>query len=152
MKKLILPVVLGLAGLVGGAAQAATATSNFNVNITLTSTCVLGAVPNLAMSYTSFQGTAATGTSNFTVQCTNTLPFSLSLDSASVTDGTTGLAYTLALSSSATHSVGPTGTLGGQSGTGASATYYVHGNVAASQGGTATAGTANNTRTLTITY
>ena len=53
---------------------------------------------------------------------------------------------------SATHSVGPTGTLGGQSGTGASATYYVHGNVAASQGGTATAGTANNTRTLTITY
>lgn len=141
-------------------AQAVTATGTFDVNITLTSKCEINStagatgavIGDLALSYASFQTTAATGSTSFNVRCTNTLPFGLSLDAASVTDGTTGLPYTLALSSSATHAVGPTASLTGLAGTGANVQYYVHGNIVAGEAGTNTAGAANKTRTLTVTY
>lgn len=160
MKKLLSLLVLALVSVVTLPVQAATATGNFNVNITLTSKCEIngtagatGAViTDLALAYTSFQTTASTGSSSFNVRCTNTLPFSLALDSASVTDGTTGLDYTLALSTSATHTVGPVASLASQTGTGANVLYYVHGNIASGQAGTNTAGTANKQRTLTISY
>jgi hypothetical protein len=160
MKKLILATSFALSGIAAPLAHAqSTAAGSFDVNIALTSKCEINSttagtavVGNLAMSYTSFQTTNATGNTNFNVRCTETLPFSLSLDAASVTDGATGLDYTLALSASAVHTAGPFATLGGQAGTGANVQYYVHGTIASGLAGTSTAGTANNARTLTVTY
>lgn len=160
MNKLIyIAAALGLS-MIGAASQAATAAGNFNVNITLTSKCEINStnaatgavIGNLALAYTSFQTTASTASTNFGVRCTTDLPFSMALDSASVTDGLTGIAYTLALSSSATHTATPAASLTGQTGVATGTTYYVHGNIAAGLIGTVTPGTDNKQRTLTVTY
>ena len=135
-------------------------TGQFNVNVTLTPKCEFfngssptATIADLALSYISFQNTTSTGSTNFKVRCTNTLGYGLSLDAASVTDGTTGLQMVLALSGSSTHTATPTASLSGLSGNGnAGQTYYVHGTLAANQDGTVTPGAANNQRVLTITY
>lgn len=158
MKRLMLAAALS--SIAALPVHAADATGTFDVVINLTSKCEINStaaatgavIGDLTLDYTSFQASAATGSTNFNVRCTTGLPFSLSLDSASLTDGTTGLAYTLALSDSAVYAAGPTATLGSQTGTGANATYYVHGTIAAGLGGSSTAGAANKTRTLTVTY
>jgi len=153
--------LLSLSSLLTAPAQAvgtSTATGNFDVTITLTSKCQFNSadsaptIPALTMAYQSFQTTAATGSTNFNVRCTNTLPFDLSLDSASVTDGITGLAYTLALSTTNTPSATAVPSLTGLLGTGSNVVYYVNGNIAADLAGTSTPGTDNKQRTLTITY
>lgn len=150
-----------LLGLGASGAMAATTSGQFNVNVALTPKCefyttggsATGTIADLPLSYTSFQTSAATASTNFKVRCTNTLGYGLALDAASVTDGTTGLQMALALSSSATHSSTPTASITGLSGNGnAGQTYYVHGTIAANQDGTTTAGSVNNQRTLTITY
>lgn len=160
MKKLALVTALALTALLIAPAHAATATGNFNVNITLTSQCQINStnptgvatITDLALAYTSFQAAATTGNTSFNVRCTNTLPFSLALDSASVTDGTTGLDYTLALSTTSASIATAIPTLAGQNGTGANVQYFVQANIASGQAGTSTAGTSNKLRTLTITY
>lgn len=153
--------MLSLSSLLTAPAQAAgSAGGTFNVNVTLTSKCEINStvattgaiIGNLALTYESFQTTAATGSTNFNVRCTNTLPFSLDLDSASVTDGITGLAYTLALSTTNTPSATAVPSLTGLLGTGSNVVYYVNGNIAANLAGTSTPGTDNKQRTLTITY
>jgi hypothetical protein len=160
MNKLIyIAAALGLS-MIGAGAQAATAAGNFDVNITLTSKCEInstaaatGAVIGaLNLAYTSFQATASTASTNFGVRCTTDLPFSMALDSASVTDGLTGIAYTLALSASSTHTATPAASLTGQVGVATGTTYYVHGNIAGGLVGTTTPGTDNKQRTLTVTY
>ena len=129
--------------------QAATSTGTFNVLINLTSACVYTKTADVTFNYTSFQGTAATAVAGgFTLQCSNTLPYTLALDATSVTDQATNLAYTVALSAAS-------GT-----GTGIAQAYSVTGSMASGQAGTcATAGgsctnsaSTNKTRTLTITY
>jgi hypothetical protein len=153
--------LVGVGALLSAAPVLAASTAGqFNVNMTLTPKCEIfngsgatGTIGNLGLTYTSFQSSASTGSTSFSVRCTNTHGYSLSLDSASITDGATGLAYTLNLSSSSTHSATSNASLTGLSGNGGTGqTYYVHGNIASGQDGTATAGTANNQRTLTITY
>ncbi|MBX3654779.1 MAG: hypothetical protein KF686_11400 [Ramlibacter sp.] len=146
MKKLILATALGLAA-VGMSAQAATATGNFDVTINLTSACEIQTSPTAAFTYTSFQSTAATFSSSFNVRCTNTLPItSITLDSTSVTDDATNLAYTLALSGVPA------------AGTGAAQSVSITGSMAANQSGTCATATCTNAaatnkqRTLTITY
>ena len=126
-------------------ATAATATAPFNVTASLTSKCEVTAGPtDVAFTYTSFQTTAATATGGaFSVRCTNTLPYSLSL---SATSGTViGLAYTLALSSA-------TGTGAGLT----TAAYTVNGIMASGQSGTCATSTAactgTSAQTLTVTY
>lgn len=152
---------IGVAILISSApALAATAAGQFNVNMTLTPKCEIfngsgatGTIGNLALSYTSFQTAASTASTSFAVRCTNTHGYNLSLDNASITDGTTGLAYTLNLSSTSTHSSSTNAALNGLTGNGNTGqTYYVHGTIAAGQDGNVTAGTANNQRALTITY
>lgn len=160
VKKLTLATALTLSALVIAPAQAATSTGAFDVNITLTSKCEINSanaasgavIADLGLLYTSFQTGPSTGSTSFNVRCTNTLPFGLALDTAAVTDGTTGLAYTLALSTNATAIATAVVELTGQSGTGANVQYFVHGNIASGQAGTNTVGTANKQRTLTITY
>lgn len=124
------------------AAQAGTATGNFNVTVALTSACQISAGPtDVAFTYTAFQGTAATATpSAFSVQCTNTLPYTMSLDATS--GAVAGLNYTIALSAAS-------GT-----GNGAAQAYSITGSMASGQGGTCALGTCSGSqgRVLTITY
>lgn len=145
MKKLALIAALGLSSL-ALSSHAATATGTFDVTINLTSACQITSAPTAAFTYTSFQAAAATFASSFNVKCTNTLPYTIALDSTSVTDAATALAYTLALGST-------TGT-----GSGVDQTIAVTGSMAAAQAGTCATSTctnaasANKQRTLTITY
>lgn len=125
------------------AAQAAgTATAGFNVTVNLTSKCeVVSAPTDVAFTYTSFQAAAATATGGaYSVRCTNTLPYTMSLDAASGT--VTGLNYTLSLSAAS-------GT-----GTGAAQAFSVNGSMVSGQAGTCALGSCSGTdaRVLTITY
>jgi spore coat protein U-like protein len=123
-------------------AQAATTSQNFNVTVNLTSACSITAAPtDVAFTYASFQGAAAASSGGaFSVRCTNSLPYTLSLDAAAGT--VIGLNYTLALSAA------------GGTGNGAAQAYTVNGSMVASQGGTCAAATCagSQTRTLTVTY
>jgi len=147
MKKYAAALALGLAALATMPSQAATATGTFNVTINLTSACQVNTAPTAAFTYTSFQTTAATFSSSFDILCTNTLPItSITLDSTSVTDSATNLAYTLALG--AVPAIG----------TGLAQSIPVTGSMAANQAGTCLTSTCTNalstnkTRTITITY
>ena len=141
-KRLALAVALASMFAAIPAAQAGTATGNFNVTVNLTSMCEITAGPtDVAFTYTSFQAAAATATGGaFTVRCTNTLPYTMSLDAAAGT--VSGLNYTLNLSAAA-------GT-----GNGAGQSYSVNGSMVSGQAGTCALGSCAGTdaRVLTVTY
>jgi spore coat protein U-like protein len=123
-------------------AQAGTAAPTFNVTVTLTSKCQVTTAPtDVAFTYTSFQGAAATASSTYGVKCTNTLPYTMTLDNAA-TNTVAGLTYAIALSAAS-------GT-----GNGAAQSYTINGTMASGQGGTCALGSCSGTegRTLTITY
>lgn len=154
---------LGLAIVACGwasSAMAASASGQFNVNVTLTPKCEVfsgsaatSTITNLSMAYTSFQVDPTIATTSFQVRCTKGQSYGMALDNASLTDGNTGLQYTLNLTSNATPASGNNASISAVTGNGtAGQTYYVHGTIAAGQDGTLTAGSANNGRTLTITY
>lgn len=147
MKKYAAALALGLAALATMPSQAGTATGTFDVSITLTSACKVNTTPTAAFTYTSFQTSAATFSSSFNILCTNTLPItSVALDSTSVTDDATNLAYTLALSGVPS------------AGTGVAQSIAITGSMAANQAGTCATSSCTNTaatnkqRTITITY
>ena len=144
MKLISTLVAASLVALATMPVHAATATAGFNVSATLTSKCQVTAGPtNLAFTYTSFQVAAATATGGaFSVQCTNSLPYTMAVDTVSA-NTVIGLVYSLALSSA------------GGTGTGAAIAYTVNGNMAAGQSGTCAttaACTGTNAHTLTVTY
>lgn len=149
LAKMLSPVV-GIVALAAyiPVATAATATGTFNTNITLTSGCSInGAISDISLTYTSFQGAASTGTTSFNVRCTNTLPItSVALDSTSITDDAVNLAYTLGLTGVPT------------TGNGTNQAVTVTATVASGQSGTCASASCNNstatnkTRTVTITY
>ena len=140
------------------AAFAATATGTFTVSLTLTPKCeITGAIGNLNVSYTSWQGAASTGSTSFNMRCTTNQAYTVALDNGgSYTDSSTSLDYTLRLSaSSASPASEDTFSMSGTGSGAAPQTFYVHANLASGQTGTCnslTACTATNTRTLTITY
>ncbi len=172
MKRILLATALGLAGLVLGSAHAAvgaSAAGAFDVKITLTPKCEINAhnaatgavVSDLNLSYTSFQTTDATGSTNFAVRCTTSLPYSVGISNATQTDSVLNLAYTLNLTTSATYASGTTASIASQVGTGLTTqSYYVHGTIASGQTGTCvgTTGSCTNaaapdkTHTVTISY
>lgn len=118
--------VLGALLTSGPQALALTATGNFDIQVNLFPKCEI-TVPGspLALNYVSFQTSASTNNAEFSIRCTNTLPYALSLSGTSGASGTlVGLAYSLALGS-------PSGT-----GNGSTQTVSVTGTVAANQGGT----------------
>jgi spore coat protein U-like protein len=156
MKRYLLSVA-ALLLVVASPVRAVTATNTFNVSITLNSACQVVTVPTIAFTYTSFQTTAATASSSFNVQCTNTKSItSILLDngagglatglSQSYTDSATGLAYSLTLSGVPS------------AGTGAAQAVSISGSMASGQSGSCNAATCTNaastnaTRTITITY
>ena len=119
----------------------------FNVFFITNPTCSLSPVPNLTFNYTSFQAGPATATSNFTVTCSQYLPYQLALDvTGPVTDLAVNLTYSLVLS--ATQATG----------TGGAQAHRIDGTMAGGQSGTCAgafctnAASPNKTRTLTITY
>jgi spore coat protein U-like protein len=115
--------------------------TTFNISIITIASCTLSSPPgNINLSYTSFQGAAASANTNFGVNCTTGIPYTMALDATSGT--LVGLDYTLALSQSSAN------------GTGVAQTFSISGSIAAGQSGTcATAScSASATRTLTITY
>jgi spore coat protein U-like protein len=115
---------------------------------TVNSLCRFTAATPLSFAYTSFQAAPQPGTAgSLDLECTNSTPFNLSLDS---TTGTAlGLTYELGL-----NAVG-VGTLNSQTGTGATQIYSVPGSIAAGQAGTCATGatcTTTDSRTVTVTY
>jgi len=121
--------------------------SAFNISLSSITNCTLVAPTSLSFNYTSFQGTAATPSANFMVNCTTGLPYTLTLDNAGpITDSAVNLTYTLGLSGA------------GGTGSGTNQTYSVNGNMAAGQSGNCAAASCTNaaatnrTRTLTVTY
>jgi hypothetical protein len=166
MKKIALIAAMAAALVSSFSAQAATASGTFDVVLNLTSKCEIngtttptGAViSDLTLSYTSFQTTAATASTNFSVRCTNGLSYGMALSAAGATDDALNLAYELNLSSSATHATGDNASLTGLTGSSTPSTFYVHGTVTPNQPGTCATTTCTNAaatnrgRTLTITY
>jgi hypothetical protein len=152
MKKLALSSIAAAAMLASAipSAQAVTATSgNFNVNITLSPSCSVTTPAAINLTYTSFQGTTSTGSSGFSVTCTNSLTYTPTVSGAATTDNAVNLAYTLGL----------TAPVGGGTGTGAAQAYTVDATIALGQSGTCNsltsctnAAATNQVHTVTITY
>ena len=102
MKKLLLPAILALAGLISAPAHALDATSDFQVKINLYPKCELAlSSSTLEVQYVSFQTDAVEKDLPFTVRCTGGIGYNLSLvdnTGAAATGGTlVGIPYTLSL-------------------------------------------------------
>jgi Spore Coat Protein U domain len=180
MKKIAL-IAASVAALASMApAHAATATGNFTVGLTLISQCRLVAgSPAIAFgNYTAFTGTALTGNTSISFECTRgfTARPTVSFDdgangtSSATTNGTatgegvlSGLRYTLSVAAVNVSGTGGTNATAGVGGTGGSDgtpdtySYTINGTVPAGQAGTCATGGATNcaashTRVLTITY
>jgi spore coat protein U-like protein len=153
MKRLILAALLCGAATSGWLAHAGNTSGTFNVNVTLTSNCSLSAITAVDFSYTSSQGSAANSTGGgFTVSCTNTLPYTLGLQSGNgaptppgaasitVTDDAVNLQYTLSRSAA------------GGTGNGAAQSYSVNGTMAAGQSGTCASASCTNASATNKTH
>jgi spore coat protein U-like protein len=117
-------------------------TSTFGVTVVTTNTCQISVPPgDVNFNYTSFQVAAAVASTTYGVRCTTALPYTMALDATS--GALLGLSYTLSIAPSSS------GT-----GTGATQTYTINGNMPAGQAGTCAAGVCNGsqTRTLTVSW
>jgi spore coat protein U-like protein len=140
---------------------AATALNTHPAVVIVNPTCTVSTPPGaLSFAYTSMQGASAAASSSFAVTCTNQVPYTASLDAYAVTDSAVNLSYTLNLGQS-TRPAGSAYTPGGPlsaTGNGLAQTISIDGAMAAGQTGTCATATctnaasANNIRTLTITY
>jgi spore coat protein U-like protein len=123
-----------------------TVSTTFNVDITLSPLCTVSTPANLAFNYTSFQPTAATASSGFSVTCPLNTPYTVGV-TAGATDDAVNLAYSLATSS-----------VGTETGSGVAQNYTVDGTMAAGQGGACSsvpctnALATNNVHTITVAY
>ncbi|MEP7155865.1 MAG: spore coat protein U domain-containing protein [Betaproteobacteria bacterium] len=151
MKKILGITLLAMAAMSSGTSHAATnVTGNFDVKITLTSQCSLtlpAASKDVVFTYTSFQAAQANSTGgDFSVACTKSLPYTINIDQATVTDAAVDLQYILTMPAV------------NNTGTGATQNFNVSGKILGGQGGTCNAATcdnaasANKTRTLTIGF
>jgi len=115
--------------------------STFNVSVVTVASCTLATPPgNINFAYTSFQVSAASASTNFGVNCTTGVPYTMALDATSGT--LLGLPYALSLSQSSS------------TGTGSAQTFSITGSITGGLSGTCATGTcsASDIRTLTISY
>ncbi len=122
-------------------AGALTSSESLNYQVGVTNQCVFNLTPHpIVFNYTSFSPTAQTASQNFEVRCSNSLPWSVSIPSASGT--LLGLNYTLVPSPAS-------GT-----GTGADQVVTVTGTIAAGQAGTCSTAicSGTNAHTILISY
>lgn len=146
-------VSMTLASATAGVTITGTNPSAFPVNITVLATCSISTVPAITFNYIS-SGSAANTSSPFGITCTNTTPYTLSLDAGGVgytgsfssptgtyTNSATNLTYSLTLPTT-------------MAGTGLAQSYTMTGYMAAGQGGKCTAATCSATdiHTLTVSY
>lgn len=139
----------------------AVSATTFPVSVAINPLCTITTAPGaLTFSYTSLQGTPGAATSSFAVTCTNTVPYTASLDAYSVTDAAVNLSYTVNLGQTtrpAGSAYSPGAALSA-TGSGLAQTISIDGAMAAGQSGTCATATctnaasANNIRTLMITY
>jgi spore coat protein U-like protein len=123
----------------GSSTGAILAATSFGVSASIQHSCYFSSSPTpLVINYTSFTGTAATGTSNFQLSCTYNTPYTLTIGPPS-TGTLLGVNYSLAMSA-------PSGT-----GTGGGQNFSVNGTAAAGQSGTCAGATCSNSQTHTIT-
>jgi spore coat protein U-like protein len=163
-----LGVLAGLA-CIGGPAVATTTNTTFAVSLTITAQCVINSAATLAFgSHGVLGGISGTvnndATSTIAVQCTNSTPFNIGLDSGATTGADTTTRKLLNTGSSATvnyklftesthttnwGNVAGTDTLS-DTGTGASVNYTVYGRIPPQT--TPAPGTYADTVTVTVTY
>ncbi|MEI7785341.1 MAG: spore coat protein U domain-containing protein [Betaproteobacteria bacterium] len=128
------------------------ATSSININLYAPAACSISNGPsNLSFSYAAFSPSAAFAGTSFRANCTNYLPYTMTLDQLSGVVG--GLRYTLGLSltSPGTASNIGTNSLSTQGNVTGTATHYINGLMAAGQAGQS--GTiVPQPHLLTITY
>lgn len=140
---------------------AATALNTQPVVAIVNPTCAISTAPGaLSFAYSSLQGTPAAASTSFAVTCTNLVPYTVSLDAYAVTDSAVNLSYTLNLgqtilpAGAAYAAGGPLSAIAN----GLAQTISIDGTMVAGQSGTCPTATctntasANNIRTLTITY
>ncbi len=136
--------------LYAGSSNAATAA--IYVNLYAPAVCSISNGPStLTFSYNAFSPTAVFAGSSFKANCTNFLPYTMTLDPVSGAVG--GLHYTLGLSLDAAGTASNTGptSLSAQGNATGSSTHYINGSMDAAQPGQS--GTiVPQTHTLTITY
>jgi hypothetical protein len=150
MKKLLLPLTLALSGVctMSVNAQPSPITDPFIVTINLTSACLLTTAPaNFSIAYTSLQGTAASATTDFAVQCTNTLPYTMTLSGNA---DALGLTIPLVI-----RDAGDSADVSGpQTASGSAISYKIRADISAGQAGTCALGSCSTTvsRNLVITY
>ncbi len=121
-------------------AGTAAATNTFPVTIYTPASCSVSTAPGtITFNYVAFGGAIAP-TTNFAINCTSQLPYTMALDAVSGT--AFGLNYTLALSAA------------GGTGSGIAQSNTVNGAMVAGQAGTCATGSCSSTtaRTLTISY
>ena len=154
MKKIFTASVLAITGVFCINANAATATGNFNVAVSLQSACLIGTIPAIPISYTSFQSAAVDANVSFTVKCTNTQGYSLSINAG--TGAASGITYLLSLGTAAATGITAASlSLASQTGSGANQSFVISATAAGGQGGTTASSTpvaVNDARVLTVSY
>lgn len=110
------------------------------VSITLGAQCTVSTPPpTLSFNYTAFQASALVVPVNFGITCTNTAPYTMSLDTT--TGVAAGLAYSLALSASSA------------TGTGVEQTFTITGTMAGGQSGDCTSSCGETKfHNITVSY
>ena len=125
-----------------GASPASTATGQFTANISTPWTCSLSLPAGTTVAFGTYvaYGAAVNASAPFGVNCTNYLPYTLSISPAG--GSIAGVAYTLAPSVSS------------NTGSGVQQNMTIDGTMAAGQAGTCAAGTCSgtNAHTLIVTY
>ncbi|HEY0665770.1 MAG TPA: spore coat protein U domain-containing protein [Gallionella sp.] len=123
--------------------------SSFPVTLIAPASCSMTTPPsNIAFAYTAFSPAAVLANSTYSITCTNSLAYTMSLDAT--VDVLAGLNYSLALNTTGSGGMNPLISVG----TGVAQTFFINGTMAAGQAGScATAAcTGTQIRTLTITY
>jgi spore coat protein U-like protein len=120
---------------------AVTALTTVLVSIDVQPLCQFSTVPvDINFTYTSFSAAAQAGSSGFAIRCTNTIPYTLALDTGSGV--VAGLNYSLVLSATSAN------------GTGVAQARTVNATMPANQAGTCNAAscTAQQGHTITVSY
>lgn len=159
-KTTLIAAALATAGLAGNAV-AASADASFTVNLSIDGSCRFIAADNITFPAQAAQAGTVNATGRLVVQCTNALPFTLSLDEGdnganvnarAMSNGTSDVAYQLYTASNAVWGA-DTGTGTGTGfGSGAPYDHSFVVNATATLVGTETVGNYTDTVTATVTY
>jgi spore coat protein U-like protein len=138
---------------------ALTTNTGFNFTVNLTATCLFSTVNSFTIPYTSFAAAPTVSNAGFTVQCTNLLPYALSLTGGTESSGAytatgtnTGIAHTITVNIDNSGALTPLPSATGRTGNGAAQTYALTTTVDVSNASCAapTAGICSDTTAHTI--